>query len=236
MTVNGKTQNPSENTSSVQAIRNFIVEKGLRPGGKLPTHGELARELGMGIRRLREGLSVLRQRGLIETNRRGGTVVTAISASSLGEPIRWRLEELGCSAEDLMRARAAVESAAAYEAAMARKARDLLVLLDVMEQMEAAQSNSVKDDQYDESFHLAVLTATNNPALLTFGELIDGQFKRKIAEQLTETALKKSLKQHRVIFEAIEKREAELARQAMYEHIMGQMKDIKHTLSSKGNK
>ena len=234
MKVHSEIQNTPTDISTEQSIRKFIMDNGLQSGDKLPTHNELSRQLGMSVRRLREGLSVLRQQGLIETNRRGGTVVKSISASSLGEPIRWCLEELGCSAEDLMRARAAVESAAAYEAARARKARDLLVLLDAMEQMEADFSGSVQDDRHDERFHLAVLEATNNPALLTFGELIDGQFKRKIAEQKTATAFKKSLKQHRAVFEAIEKGNAELARKAMYEHVIDQMKDIKTSLSSNG--
>ena len=227
MKVNGKTQIISENISSVNAIRNFILDKGLQPGDKLPTHSELSRELGMGIRRLREGLSVLRQGGLIETNRRGGTLVRSVSASSLGEPIHWRLEELGCSEEDLVRARAAVESAAAYEAARARKARDLLVLLDATEQLEAAQSDLAQEDKCDRRFHLAILKATHNPALLTFGELIDGQFKRKIDEQVTAATLKRSLKQHRTVFEAIEKGNAELARKVMYEHVMDLLKNIK---------
>ncbi len=213
--------------SPSQAIRNYIEKQGLKSGDRLPTHDGLCEKLGIGLRRLREGLSVLRQQGLIETKGRGGTVVNSPSVEAFKEPIGWQLAEQGCRFEDLIRARAAMESAAAAEASRVRTARNLLAILDTVERNEAALLASGQDDKTDEEFHLAVVKATNNPALLTFGKLIVGQFHRKVAERKSVEAAIKSRPQHRAIYEAIERRDVELAQKAMFEHVIGQLDDIK---------
>ena len=209
-----------------QTVRRYIADKGLSAGERLPTHEELSEMLDVGVRRLREGLSILRQEGRIETKRKGGTVVRSPSVKAFEEPIRWHLEDLGCEFPDLVRARAALESAAAGEAARARTARDLLALLDSIEQMEATQPP--RHEEMDEAFHLALLECTHNPALLVFGKLIAGQFQCKKTRVRLDlrSAWRRSNRQHRVIYEAIERGDCEAARQGMHEHVLEQLKEV----------
>ncbi len=217
------------NLSVADSLRAYIACNGLQAGERLPTHQMLCEELGVGLRRLREGLSILRQQGLIETKRRGGTVIKSFSTKAIEDHLGWGLEEQGCSFEHLVRARAAMESAAADEAATTRRARDMLVILDAVERMEAVDFTSPRHEETDEQFHMAILQATNNPALLTFGKLIAGQFTRKKSEVNTETASawKRSNVEHRAILQAIENRDSESARKKMYEHIIGQLREVK---------
>ncbi|MFZ2654422.1 MAG: FCD domain-containing protein [Victivallales bacterium] len=226
----------ADEASPDRLICGYIKRIGLRSGDRLPTHDELCGKLGIGIRRLREGLSVLRQQGLVVTRRRGGTVLGSLSMEPFKDPIGRHLDEKGCSLENLIRARAVVESSSAAEAARFRKAKDMLAMLDCVERMEAAvpasSGKGVSDGQLhqaelaDEQFHQAVLKGTNNPVLQIFGELIRDQFKHKLKEQKSAMAAQKSLRQHKQIFKAIQDQDAELAQKTMWEHIIGQLDEM----------
>lgn len=209
-------------------MRNHIREHGLGPGDRLPTHRELSRILGVGPRRLREGLSILKQEGLVVSRRRAGTYVCAPSVQALQASLQQQLEWQGCRFEDLVRARASLESAAAAEAARARTARDMLEILDAIERIDAVPQASASHVAADEAFHLAVLRSTHNPALLVFGELIVGQFRRTMEPELRQALCENPGRDadHREILAALNAERPELARGAMYRHIMAQLKSF----------
>jgi GntR family transcriptional regulator, transcriptional repressor for pyruvate dehydrogenase complex len=208
--------------SVAQKLRNFILLNHLQAGDRLPTHDKLCQRLKVGLRPLREGLSILVQQGIVETRRRGGTVVNKPSVSVLNEPIAWQLEEKGYTFEEMVRARAAIESVIVAEAARARTARDLLLMLEAIERMELQKKPNKEAEAADEDFHLAVLGATHNHVMNLFGLLIAEQFKRKSQENLNTTIarLKESTAEHREIYRNIEKGNAESARKIMHEHIL----------------
>ena len=100
-------------SDAARRIRQYILHHGLRPGDQLPTHDELSQHLKVGRLRLREGLSILRHQGIVETRNKGGTIVRKPSINTLSEPITWHLDGTGYSFEDLVSARAGFESSAA---------------------------------------------------------------------------------------------------------------------------
>jgi len=213
----------------VLAIREYVQTHRLRPGDRLPTHAELVEELGVGPRRLREGLSVLEQQGFLVTRGRAGTLVSEPPLGALDDPIGWHLQHMGCSREDLVEARSAMESAAAAQAAKKRSARELLGMLDTIEQMEELAKGGESDEEVDERFHLTILQATHNPVMLMFGRLISAQFQRKTSDRLTSSMerQKESINEHRGIYAAIEKRDSDRASKLMAKHILGQLNHIR---------
>jgi GntR family transcriptional repressor for pyruvate dehydrogenase complex len=200
----------------------------------LPTHEELSQRLKLGRLNLREGLGILRHQGFIETRNKGGTLVRRPTYKTLSEPISWYLEETGYLFEDLVMARAYVESGAAAEAARKRSARGLLTILDALEQLEALDERAESDLVEDEAFHLAIIQATGNPVITMLGELVRLQFQEK--EGLPERAgiRLRDNREHRRIYEAIERRDCEAARDAMYAHILGQLNVHGKDISGKG--
>jgi GntR family transcriptional regulator, transcriptional repressor for pyruvate dehydrogenase complex len=206
-------------------LRRFIQERKLSPGDRLPTHNELSRRLKIGLRRLREGLSILEQQGLIKTNRKAGTSVAEPSIDLLTDPIGWHLELMGYTFPDLVKARASLESGAAADAARERSARDVLVMLDAIEQMEDLTAQGQCDNEPDEAFHLAILAATHNPVMLIFGRLIAAQFHRKGREHLDLSIprQKEGIAEHRAILKALEGRKSDLAGSLMYRHVILQL-------------
>lgn len=210
-----------------QAIRRQIVDQGLKSGSRLPTHSELSRRYGVGLRLLREAMSILRQEGWIETRRRGGTVVTEPALEVLREPIRWHLTAQGYTFDDLLEARAAVESIVAAAAAQRRTARDLLRIMDAVDRYEETTEPEEEAEKADEAFHQAVLHASHNPVLLIFGQLIAEQFRDKL-RQLRFTTVqrkRKSACEHRSILRQIQNRRSEEARKRMHRHVLQQRLD-----------
>ncbi len=203
-------------------VRRFISEKALKPGDKLPTHDDLSHQLGIGLRRLREGLGILEQQGVVRRNRKAGTTVTEPSIEALSDPLGWTLENMGYTFADLMKARAGVESAAAAQAARERKARDILVMLDALERMQELQQQGRPDEEAEEAFHMGILSATHNPVMMIFGKLINIQL-RQNREKGLETLLppdpQRLSREHTEILKAIEDRNPELASALVYQHL-----------------
>lgn len=206
-----------------EQIRSWIRRRKLRPGDRLPTHDELSDQLGIGLRRLREGLSVLEHQGLIETRAKAGTLVRQPAVENLSAPVAWHLDAAGCQFEDLVRARAHLESGAAAEAAERRTARDLLVILDALEALEQATAAGRDDRREEQAFHLAILEAAHNSALATFSQLISLQLARVPGVPRSRRRRATYTAEHRAIYEAIERRDATAARERMFEHIAGQL-------------
>lgn len=204
-------------------VRDFIRRRKLIPGDRLPTHGELSTQLGIGPRRLREGLSVLEYQGVIETRNKGGTIVRRPAVEALTESIAWCLDAEGCDLKDLIRARAHLESGAAADAAARRTARDLLEILDALEQLETRTSARQDDRSQEEAFHLAILKATHNAVLVTFGQLVRLQIRRMGTAIPSRRRREAYTREHRAVFEAIQRQDAVAARELMFAHIKGQL-------------
>lgn len=206
-----------------EQVGEWIRQRKLAPGDRLPTHGELSAQLGIGPRRLREGLSVLEHQGVLETRNKGGTIVRRPPIEALTAPIGWCLDAEPYALEDLVRARAHLESGAAAEAATRRTARDLLAILDALEQLESRTSARQDDRREEEAFHLAILQATHNAVLATFGQLIRLQIHR-VGGHPSPRRREAYTSEHRAIYAAIERQDGTAARELMFAHITDQLR------------
>ena len=193
----------------------------------MPVQHELSRQLDIGHRCLREGMSVLKDQGFIETRRKGGTIVCQPSFENLSKPIGWHLDTTGYDFEHLVLARACVESGAAADAAEKRTARDLLIMLDILEQMEAVLETSENELPRDEQFHCAILEATQNQVIVAFGRIVRLQFLKNA--ELKPDSLdqrRETYNAHKSIYEAIRRKDRVAARDLMYAHVMVALNNI----------
>lgn len=162
-----------------RCIKEYILANNIQAGSKLPTQEELQKHFRIGLRRLREGMSILEQEGVVVRRRKGGTVVMDPAVSELVEPISWQLLRRSCTPANLLEARVAIESEAVMLACKRHRSRDLLAMLDTIEQMEDLLDDAAAQDlieALDRKFHHAILDATHNPAMLVFGQLLRAQF------------------------------------------------------------
>jgi GntR family transcriptional repressor for pyruvate dehydrogenase complex len=209
-------------------LEQLIVEGRLMPGEGLPSERKLAKQIGVSRPSLREALSELRSRGLIEPARSGSAVVTELTRTTLTEPLSQILDRHPSAIRDLIEMRIVLEAhAASLSAVHATPAdmRNLEVALNA--QIRSRSQNISTLAKHDLDFHQTIAQASHNIALLhTMHGLLkltkvfvqrgyeiilssknDGKWKATVEQE------------HLAIFDAIRERNPEAARLAAHSHM-----------------
>lgn len=209
-------------------LEHLIVEGRLTPGEGLPSERALAKQIGVSRPSLREALSELRSRGLIEPARNGGAVVTELTRATITEPLSQILERHPSAVKDLIEMRVVLEAHAAFLAAVHGTRADLERLETTLKAQRVARLRNVATlAKRDLDFHQSVAQASCNIVLLhaTYGlsRLIKVFVQRGYeiilsSENAPErrTAIEK---EHFAIYEAIRRGDPEAARNAALAHI-----------------
>src|SRR3954451_22045975 len=164
MRPNGLVLNPvsTERVSDVIAERlsTAIRDGTLKPGDRLPTEAELAREFQVGRTSVREGLQKLRAHGLIESRKGLGAFVMEPKSDPLGDFARWTASD-PAAIEQLVEARVALETLAAALAALRASDAQIAELerLNVAHRDAEDTAGLVTTDQ---AFHGAIMAAARN--------------------------------------------------------------------------
>jgi DNA-binding FadR family transcriptional regulator len=200
---------------------------------------ELAAKIGVGRSVLREAVKMLGAKGLLTGRPRRGTWVQPEEQWNLLDPdvLRWLLERT-FSLQRLMQfteVRLAVEPIAAALAAGNPDPAALQSIENAIRRMEAAESGDDDPLESDIAFHVSILRASGNPFFLTLQDLVSSALKTSIrltnqmkGVPLADVAL------HRGVFDAIEARNATLARSRMEALIMSAVDLIKRPMEAKG--
>jgi len=158
-----------------------IIDSGLiKPGDKLDSIENLAKQYHVGRSTIREALSQLKAKGLIESRQGGGTYVTSPipTMSSLQDVTVENPMEL----TQLLQVRIIVEVGCIELASKLRTESDMEELQRILSQMEDAIGNEEISQVYDVNFHLAIARATQNPFLLSMMESISTAMSRTIRD------------------------------------------------------
>ena len=210
----------------VTQIELLILRGILRPGERLPSERDLAERLGVSRPSLRDALSVLQERGLIEARANSGVFVTDVTGSAFS-PALIRL--FGAHDEavfDYLSFRRDLEGMAAERAARLASDTDLAVIQSVMTKMEAAHQKRSSDEEsaLDAEFHLAIIEASHNTIMLhmmrsMFALLKEGVFYNRQIMFKQRTTRDNLLAQHRAINDALQARNGDAARHAVEDHL-----------------
>src|ERR1700754_1229960 len=190
----------------------------LKPGDRLPTEAELAREFQVGRTSVREGLQKLRAHGLIESRKGLGAFVTEPRADPLADFARWTAKD-PAAIEQLVEARVALETLAAALAAL--RATDAEIdALEALHEAHASAADAGALVASDQAFHAAIMAASRNRFVqgayeVLIDELTD--FRRKTLA--LPWAGDRSIRGHEAIVAAIRARTPAAAREAMAEHL-----------------
>jgi DNA-binding FadR family transcriptional regulator len=206
----------------VSRLRSFIAEGGYKAGGRLPPERELTDELGMTRSTLRKALDALEREGAIWRHVGKGTFV---ASAANGRSSGGALVELGRQLTPfrMMRARLAIEPAIAKEAAINASGAGLTHMNVAMERAHSA-SNWQDYETQDDVFHRAIAEASDNLLLLSLFDQLN-VVRRAVAwgsvvrQSEKPTADHSSFREHEAISAAIEKRDPDLAYEAMRSHL-----------------
>lgn len=204
----------------VGQLRQLIEEGRLRAGDRLPSERELAETFRVSRASVREAIKTLESEGLVTTRPGSGTFITAVDVEAIIQPLASSLSRGKAALIDLFEMRRLVEPGIAALAAERATPADILRLKEILKEQEQQISHGASAVESDAAFHFAIGQATQNSALQRLVAAIV-EILKPAREQSLQTAGRahKSLASHRDILQAIERHDADIARQAMQHHI-----------------
>ncbi|MFZ5814413.1 MAG: FadR/GntR family transcriptional regulator [Bacillota bacterium] len=211
----------------VQQLAEMVRQGELKPGDRLPSERDLATAFGVGRPTLRQALTVLAQAGVVEIVPGSGIYLRKPVTEAPGGASHAMAMVLITESKDLLNMlelRIAIESEAAFLAAMRRTPEAVERLMAAYNALERAFTVRHEAIEEDYQFHCAVAAATDNPVFVkVMASLADLflQMFRKTTESLYHEPdrILANLQEHRAILEAIVDQRAEDAREAMVRHL-----------------
>lgn len=207
-------------------IRVYLEANDLKPGDRIGTEKELAREFGVSRPTLREAIRLLTGTHLIRVTqgRTGGIFVAGTVNDSIGQSVSASvaamLETENVTLCQLLEARMLLEVPLAGRAAE-RADDEIVAALEAA--IEDARGHDPADDAFrlaDTRFHEVIARAAGNDLLMAFTrwslEVLQPSLIEYIGASLDADAI---LGQHEAILRAIRRRQPAAARRAMERHI-----------------
>jgi GntR family transcriptional repressor for pyruvate dehydrogenase complex len=218
----------------VQQIEESVLNGTLKPGDQLPAERELAQRLGVSRTAVREAVKALREKGLVEAYSGRGTFVTdgttQAARQSFDLMVKIGQQE---GAPHLAELRLILEPGIAALAAVRAKEEDLTALREAVAVMDRAQDDPEAYIEADLDFHLALAETVANPLILSLIDSIVGLLReQRIKIFNVEGGPQRGQVHHKRILDAMERRDAEMARTAMRSHLEQVREDSKATPGS----
>jgi DNA-binding FadR family transcriptional regulator len=215
----------------IQELGRLIVSGELEAGQSLPREEILAERMSVSRTALREAMKVLSSKGLIESRQKTGTRVREeVHWNQLdADVLAWRCASMPTESfvDKLVEMREIIEPAAAVTAARRRTDVQLAAIESAYEAMAAAEDLDAWATA-DLAFHEALLQATNNELLTSLFSVIETALGTYFVLSARNSAnFKNALPQHFKVYEAIRRRQPEVARQAMIKMVSDSRSNIK---------
>jgi DNA-binding FadR family transcriptional regulator len=207
----------------VENLGKRIVSGELNPGVPFPKEADLGREFGASRSVIREAVKALAARGMIESQTKTGIrVLEAMHWNLLDtEVLNWRYSTMPQAQfyGELFEIRLMIEPQAAAFAAKRGTTQEIALIGEAFEAMTYANQKKVSGIDADLLFHRSILAASHNPLLLQMGNLIAvGLY---IAHKISSESFAVFLPKHKMVYEAIRRRDAVAAHDSM-EHLLSE--------------
>jgi len=210
-----------------ERIERLIVDGVLKSGQTLPSERRLTDKLGVSRTALREGLKLLRARGIIETQHGKGSFVANLTAQPAPSPMMHLLGSQPRTLYDLLEVREMLEAESARLAALRGTPAYFVLITRRYDEMLAAhdkETSAADHARLDHAFHLAICEASHNPVLVhTLGSLTDLMLSSVFASVNNlyhrQPQKRQIDRQHARLYNAITGRLPEQARKAASAHI-----------------
>ncbi|EWH01657.1 transcriptional regulator GlcC [Halomonas sp. BC04] len=223
---------PTRTPDAVAALLEQLILDGVfRPGQLLPSERRLCDRLGVSRSSLREGLRVLRSKGIIVTRQGRGSVVADLVPGRDDSPLMHLLRDHPRTLYDLLEVRSLLEGESAKLAAERATPTDRVLI----QRRYEAMVDYVKDGgaievkqlaHLDHAFHLAICQASHNPVLVhtlqTLNDLLLSSVFASVKNLYHRKAPREMInRQHARIYRAIVEGKPQAARRAALEHLAG---------------
>ncbi len=205
----------------VQQIEASIVKGELKAGDQLPAERELAQRFGVSRTAVREAVKALREKGLVEAYSGRGTFITDGTTQAVRQSLDL-MAKIGQpeGSTHLAEVRAILEPEIAGLAAMRIQEPELATMREAVAAMDRAGRNPETYIEADLDFHLALAEGAANPLILSLLDSIVGLLReQRLRIFKVPGGPERGQVHHKRILDAIERRDAESARNAMRAHL-----------------
>jgi GntR family transcriptional regulator, glc operon transcriptional activator len=218
-----------------ERIERLIVDGVLKTGQILPSERRLTEKLGVSRTALREGLKLLRARGIIETEQGKGSFVAQLSSHTTTSPLMHLFGSQPRTLYDLFEVRSLLEGESARLAALRGTDADFVLITRSYEALIASHDQTMNASDHarlDHAFHLAICEASHNPVLVqTLRSLTDLLLNTVFASVNNlyhrEPQKRQIDRQHARLYNAVTGRLPEQARKAAIAHIQSISDNLK---------
>lgn len=209
----------------VGQIKQLIIDGKLQPGDKLLSERELSEKLNVSRASVREAFSALEMMGIIAIRPGEGSFVKQVSYEGMIEPLAFLLQVKISDITQVLEVRKILEVEIAALAAMRATPEKLADIQRALDYMKEEVDAGGIGDRADDAFHLALAQAANNPVLIkmmaTITDLMSNTFRTSRQKLLLVDHMVEILQEsHFQVYDAIEKKDPELARLRMREHLL----------------
>jgi DNA-binding FadR family transcriptional regulator len=178
------------------------------PGEALPTEMTLSAQWNVSRTAVREGLSILVDKGLVEPRKKVGTLVTPRAQWHLLDPLVLFWMRLADPDESFIRSlfelRLTIEPQAAGFAARRRTDKDLIRLQKAFDIMSDDRRTEEMARRAEIQFHRTIIQAADNPVLLPLSDSIEAAiFWANSHKTQRNISIRASLNEHRMILDAM---------------------------------
>lgn len=214
----------------VQQVEDSIHKGALKSGDQLPPERELAHQFGVSRTAVREAVKALHEKGLVEAYPGRGTFITDGTSYSVRQSLD-RMLKIGQAegAGYLAEVREILEPEIAALAATRADEEDLASMREQVAIMDRARKDPEAFIEADLDFHLALAEAAANPLILSLIDSIVGVLREQRMRIFhVEGGPDRGQYHHKRILEAVERRDALGAREAMKAHLRQVREDSQH--------
>jgi len=218
----------------VQQIEESIVKGTLKPGDQLPAERELAQRFGVSRTAVREAVKALREKGLVEAYSGRGTFITDGTTQAVRQSLDLMVK-IGQpeGSTHLAEVRAILEPEIAALAATRIQESELATMREAVAIMDRAGQDPDAYIEADLDFHLALAEGAANPLILSLLDSIVGLLReQRLRIFEVPGGPERGQVHHKRILDAVERRDAEAARDTMRAHL-GQVRDDSQAPSAK---
>lgn len=198
----------------VQNLKQYMAERKMTLGDKLPAERELAQLMNVSRAILREALRSLESAGILEIRHGEGAFLAANSIAPLLEQLKFSASMSGANGAELLQIRHMLEASAIDE----QTAQGGVFPIEEMERLLAEIRSSADDAAWaeaDASFHLAIVRSLGNESLTALAEL----FIRQTDSPSAASRRSEAEQEHVQYVQALRNRDTEQAKKLLRAHL-----------------
>src|SRR5579884_662229 len=216
-----------------QQIEQRILSGELRSGDRLPTERELAQQFRASRTAVREAMKALAQKGLVDMKPGRGTLVIDGTSQAMKHSLGLMMRVGHASiSQNLVEVREILEPEIAALAAIRATEEHISAMRSAVETMDASLQDAESYITADNAFHQALARGTQNVLILALVDsIVDLLSEQRKQIFMVQGGPERGQQHHKMILDAVIRRDAQAAREAMHAHLRQVSEDVTQSVT-----